>query len=269
MTLGGDALHAVFVHLMQGLAAERPLVWVIDDLHFASEDSRKVVLALARALEGHRAMLLVTARPGVPEGELVHFNRLEYVQHAGLRRLGAREVMDLLVDAFKSQQLAEKLGGKIAQKSDGVPFFVFEMIRGLEEGQFITKLPDGSYVETKVIERIEVPSAVRDLIEARLRDLSDGQRAILDVAAVAGFEFDPDLVARVRERRRIHVLEELAAIDRRVGAVRGAGRSCRFDHHQIQEVLYEGLLPALREEYHVAIADALDREVPVGRLWSR
>ena len=54
--------------------------------------------------------------------------------------------MHLLGDAFKSGDLAEKLAGKIAVKSDGVPFFVFEMIRGLKEGQFITQLPDGSYV---------------------------------------------------------------------------------------------------------------------------
>ena len=107
---------------------------------------------------------------------MANYSRLESFRRVPLPRLGAREVILLLEDAFKSQRLAEKLGGKIALKSDGVPFFVFEMIRGLREGQFITELPDGSYVETRVIEEIEVPSAVRDLIEARLSGLSDADR---------------------------------------------------------------------------------------------
>ena len=111
-----------------------------------------------------------------------------------------RQVILLLQDAFRSVALAEKLGGRIALKSDGVPFFVFEMIRGLKEGQFITQLPDGTYVESKVINEIEVPSAVKDLIEARIRDISREEREVLDVGAVLGFDFDPDLVARQGQR---------------------------------------------------------------------
>ena len=100
-----------------------------------------------------------------------------------MARLGAREVVRLLGDAFKSDDLAEKLAGKIAVKSDGVPFFVFEMIRGLKEGQFIREQPDGSYVQTQVIDEIEVPSAVKDLIEGRMRGLSEEQRATSSMRA--------------------------------------------------------------------------------------
>jgi serine/threonine protein kinase len=132
--LQGDALNAVCVHLMRALAEERPLIWMIDDLHFAHKDSRDTVLALARAGEGHRVLLLPTARPGVPDDEIANFSRLENFQRVPLHRLGAREIVELLENAFKSEALAEKLGIRIAKKSDGVPFFIFEMIRGLEEG---------------------------------------------------------------------------------------------------------------------------------------
>src|SRR5262249_51343959 len=149
-------------------------------------------------------------------------------------------------------------------KSDGVPFFVFEMIRGLKEGQFVRQLPDGTFVETQAISDIEVPSAVRDLVEGRLRDLSDDDRAMLDVAAVMGFEFDADLVARVRGNKRVQVLEALAKIERRSGVVRAAGRLHRFDHHQIQEVLVRNLSPVLVEEYHAMLADALVEREKLG-----
>jgi serine/threonine protein kinase/tetratricopeptide (TPR) repeat protein len=254
----GDALHAVMVHLMRGLAQEKPLVWVIDDLHFSDPDSRKIVLSLARAVEGNRVMLLTTSRPGLPEDEVANFSRLESFRRADLGRLSPREVIQLLRDAFKSEMLAEKLGGRIAYKSDGVPFFVFEMIRGLREGQMIKEMPDGTWVETQVIEEIDVPSAVKDLIEARLRDLSDDDRNLLDVAAVYGFEFDPDLIARVLERKRISVLQGLAGMERRSGVVRASGRTFRFDHHQIQEVVHGTLAVSLREEYHSLLADAFE-----------
>jgi tetratricopeptide (TPR) repeat protein len=254
--LEGDTLHAVCVQLMRALAAERPLLWVIEDLHFGAKESRNLALALARTVKGHRILLVLTTRPGLAEEELAHFSRLENFRRATLGRLSAREVVLLLQDAFRSEALADKLGARIALKSDGVPFFVFEMIRGLKEGQFITELPDGSYVESRAIEQIEVPSAVKDLIEARLRGLAREDRAILDTASVLGFEFDPDLVARVRQLARVQVLEVLGDIERRSGVVRASGSRYRFDHHQIQEVVYEHLSRGLKEEYHTLLAEA-------------
>ncbi|MHC4225077.1 MAG: ATP-binding protein, partial [Planctomycetota bacterium] len=252
----GDALAAMGVNLMRALTAEKPTIWLIDDLHFAPRESRDVALSLSRAVEGHRALLVYTARPGVPEDERVHFDRLENFQKMQLARLSGREIIELLEDAFKSEALTDKLGAKIARKSDGVPFFVFEMIRGLKEGRFIKQELDGSYVLTKVVDDIEVPSAVRDIVAARLIDLSDADRDLLDAASVQGFEFESDYVAKVCDAPRIHVLRRLAALERRSGVVRSAGRAYRFDHHQIQDVLYTGLPQELREAYHTMLAEA-------------
>jgi len=47
----------------------------------------------------------------------------------------------LLADSLKSEHLAEDLAGKIAVKSDGNPYFVFEILRGLREGQFLARKP--------------------------------------------------------------------------------------------------------------------------------
>jgi predicted ATPase len=254
--LGGEALQAVCVHLMRALAEERPLIWILDDLHFAPRESRDVVLALARAAEGYRTLVVATARPGVPDEELAHFSRLENFQRLKLARLGGREIIELLEDAFKSEALAEKLGVKITKKSDGVPFFIFEMIRGLKEGQFIRQQPDGSYVQTQVIDEIEVPSAVKDLIEGRLRGLPEDQRAVLDAGAVMGMSFDPELVAAVLGENEIRVLRALAEVERRHGLVRDEGDAVRFDQNQIQEVIYRYLPPHLRAKYHAVLAEA-------------
>jgi len=254
--LSWEGFMAVCVHLMQALAEERPLLWMIDDLHFAPKESRDVALAMARAVAGRKVLLVVTARPGLPEEELAHLGRLENFVRITLQRLGARDVVELLRAAMKSEKLAQKLGGAIAYQSDGVPFFVFEMIRGLEQGQYIEKSADGSYVQTQVISEIEVPSAVKDLIQGRLSDLDREQRAILDVGSVQGLRFDPALVANVLDLKRVQILQDIAQIERQTGLVRGAVGAVEFDQHQIQEVLYGGLLPDLRQEYHTLLAAA-------------
>jgi tetratricopeptide (TPR) repeat protein len=254
--LAGDALHAVSCNLARALAVEKPTIWIVDELHFAPAESRNLVLSLARAVDEHRILLIVTSRPGLPEDELAHLHSLENFKRITLDRLSPRGVIELVRDALKSEVLANSLGAQVAYKSDGVPLFVFEIIRGLKESGFLKQQEDGSYAQSRAIEDITVPSAIKDLVEARLKELSQEERAILDVGAVLGFEFDPDLVARVRDTKRVQVLETLAAIERRTGVVRAKGRSYSFDHQQVQEVLHATLSEVLREEYHTMLAEA-------------
>jgi serine/threonine protein kinase/tetratricopeptide (TPR) repeat protein len=247
------ALHTVVVHLIQALASEKPTVWVVEDLQFAPQESLDLLLDMARAVGDSRLLLVLTARPGVA---VESFSPLENFRRLSLGRLGARDVIDLLEDVFQSEDLANWLAGKIARKSDGVPFFIFEMIRTLKEAGLIKQIADGSFVQTKVIDEIEVPSVVKDLIEARMRDLTEDQRAILDASAVQGMRFEPALIAEVLEEKKVRVLRQIAEIERRFGLVRGEGMSCAFDQKQVQEVLYGGLLPELRSEYHTLLAEA-------------
>ena len=97
-----------------------------------------------------------------------------------------KDLFNLLKDSFRSERLANELAGQIAVKSDGNPFFAFEIIRGLREGQFISQEADGTWVNTKVIKDIQIPSSLLDLVNARMADLSDEERDLLDVAACCG-----------------------------------------------------------------------------------
>jgi len=259
-----DSLQTVFVHATRGLAAERPTIVLIDDLHFAPEDGRALFSSLAMALPGHRILLLGTMRPGVPGAWTANVARLEHAEQRSLSRLGPKDLTNLLRDAFRSERLAEELAFRIAQKSDGNPFFAFEIIRGLREGQFIAQQPDGTWVTTKIIQDIQVPSSVLELVNARVADLSEEERDLLDVAACCGFEFDPVLVADTLGLGQIPALKRFARIEKKHRLVRSSGANYTFDHHQVQEALYEGLHEKLRQPYHAAIAEALEVRVGAG-----
>jgi tetratricopeptide (TPR) repeat protein len=254
-----DSLQTVFVHATRALAEERPTVIVIEDLHFAPQEGRALLAALAHAISEHRVLLIGTARPPLPDEWVSNLDRLEHVQRLPLERLGPKDLSRLLVDVFRSERLAEELAFRIAAKSDGNPFFVFEIIRGLREGRLIAKRPDGTWRSTQAIREIEIPSTVRELVQARIAGLGDDDRELLDVAACCGFEFDPLLVGEVLGRPEIPLLRRLGRLEHPHRIVRSVGLRYVFDHHQVQEALYASQSELLRRRYHASIGETLER----------
>ena len=104
-----------------------------------------------------------------------------------------------------------------------------------------------------------MPASVRELIRARIGDLEESERNLLDVAACCGFEFDPGLVADALGVERIPALKRLARIEGKHRLVRSSGMRYVFDHHQVHEALDEGLPGLLRQEYHAALARVLEQ----------
>ncbi|MHC4859894.1 MAG: serine/threonine protein kinase [Planctomycetota bacterium] len=256
-----ESIYAVFLQSTRALAEERPTVVLIDDLHFAPDEGRALFAALGVALHGHRVLLIGTARHGVPDSWSAELERLENATRIDLPRLGPKDLTRLLVEAFDSELLAEELGFKIAEKSDGNPFFVFEIIRSLRDQELILRSAEGTWITTDRIRNIELPSSVLDVIQLRIAALEREERELLDVAACCGFEFDATLVAEGLGENRIPIIRQFAHMERVHRLVRAAGRRFVFDHHQIQSALYKGLPDVLREEYHAVLGTALEKRI--------
>ncbi len=260
-----DSLQTLFTQATKALAAERPTIVFIEDLHFAPEEGRALFASLALAVSGHPILLIGTARPELPEAWTASLTRLEQVGHRTLERLGPKDLSLLLEDAFHSERLAQELAGKIARKSDGNPFFAFEILRDLRRQGVVARTAEGSWVTTQSLRDIEVPSSVTDLVEARIANLTPEEREIVDVAACLGYEFDPDLVAAVHQGGLLHTLRVLARLGTSHRLVHGFGENFVFDHHQMQEVLYAALPPRLARAYHTAIGEVIEAGHPQPR----
>jgi len=258
-----ETLQTCFVLTTRGLASERPLVVLIEDLHFAPDEALALFSALALSVPSHRVLLIATTRPEISRTWISDLTRLPHTTELSLSRLGPKDLVNLLRDSLGSERSAAQLAAPIALKSDGNPFFVFEIVRGLREGNFLSRTAEGSWVTTQMLDEIAIPSSVQDLVNARVSRLSEEERELLDVAACCGFEFHPLILAEVVGEARIPLLKRLRRIEQQHRIVRSMGRRFVFDHHQVQECLYAGMPDLLREEYHALIGAALERYVGV------
>jgi tetratricopeptide (TPR) repeat protein len=253
-----DSMLTVAAEVLKSLSEEVPTVLVVDDLHFADEETRRLFAYLARQTPDLGLLLVGTSRPERHVAELLSSIEMSPRGHRiSLGRLGAKESVALLREYFGSPKTVDELGLRILEKADGNPFFLFEIVRGLKERGAITALPDGTLAAKLGVTEVDVPSTVRDLLMLRLAELDEDDMDVLNAAAVQGFEFDPEVVADALDTDRLPVLKRLGSLERRHRLVRHLGYRYRFDHHLIREIVYGDLAPALSEEYHRLVAVAL------------
>ncbi|MFN8548694.1 MAG: tetratricopeptide repeat protein [Candidatus Eisenbacteria bacterium] len=251
-----DLVQRALVQLTQAIAAARPTVIWIDDLHFASSEGRDLFAALAQAAADHRILLLGTARPTLPVEWCANLLRLEHAGELPIPRLEEGDVRRLLADALASLPLAEEMTPGLIQRSDGNPLFLLEYLRALDaSGDLSATALDQA---RRRLSDLSTPGSVQRMIQARCSAIAEEDQEVLDVASCLGFEFEAELVARALGQDVLPVLRRLAAIERRHALVRSSGRRFVFDHHEIHQALYGGLFEPLREQYHAALARAVE-----------
>ncbi|TNM66953.1 hypothetical protein FHN55_11945 [Streptomyces sp. NP160] len=249
-------------HLFEGvtaflevLAAERPLLLVLEDLHWADPETVQLTEHVVSRAARAPLCALLTVRdpePGAAEAtdrvlELV--SRLptgERVQLVGLspddvQRYAASR-LEVAVDASVAQRLHARTNGN--------PFFIAELVRLLGEERAVAGRAD-----------VEVPRSVHAVLERRLAHLGSDLRAVLSAAAVLGRDVDVRLLAGVLGRSPLDLLEPLDAAAT-AGVLRSAGAAGQqqFTHALVQEVLLAATGPMRRAALHARAADVLEAQ---------
>jgi DNA-binding CsgD family transcriptional regulator len=243
-------------------AVRRPLLVVLDDLHWADVPSLALLRFLSRELDGAEGSgpLVVGSyrHTEVDQGHplLAAVADLTRGQHRWLLLggLGQREVagfMALVAGAEPSEELA----AEVYRQTDGNPFFVTEVVRLLASEGRLDPAAKGSTVLGS-----RLPEGVRAVVAERLSRLSGDCQRILEIASVAGRDFELRVLQPVSglDAEQLLMLLEEAEAARLVGAVPGELSRWRFAHALVREVLYESLLAARRVRLHGLVADALE-----------
>lgn len=188
-------LFDAFVTFLTGIAADEPLLIVIDDLHWADEPSLRLFEFISRSISGSRITLVGACRD-VRRSRRDPFTRLlGELSRAGAYTHIALRPLDLeqtgrLVRAIGLSNPSHGLLETIRSRTGGNPFFISEVAR------LVLAEPSAENVSAAQVPD-RVPDRVRDALLLRLDSLPESADAFLDAAAIAGMEFDQSLVETV------------------------------------------------------------------------
>ncbi len=248
-------LHDAFARFFDAVARTRPLVVVVEDLHWARADTLEAFEALARRASGAPVLLVATYRSEEVAGAhpLRAVVRALTGEHRATRfsppPLGVDEIADLVARTPSLGEVPRELAERVAALSEGNPLFAWQLVRGFAETR---ELPDGE----------GAARSVGATIGARLDRLPREVRAVADVAATVGREFTLDLVAAgggFPAHAVENAVDELVA--RRLVRESHAGAiGYAFAHALIATTAYALTAPAARPGRHRRIAAALDAD---------
>jgi DNA-binding SARP family transcriptional activator len=231
-----------FRRFCETLAAEQPLVLVLDDVQWAEPTLLELLEQLAARGRGPM-LLLCLAREELRE------ERPSFLDGGGcivLDALSTVETSALVWQLLGERPFIPDLLERVVEVAEGNPLFLEQLLVFVAEEGAVVGRP--------------LPPTIQALLAARLDRLGPGERAVLSRAAVVGREFDlTELEALLEPQFVATVKRHLRTLAGR-GFVQAVEDGYRFRHVLVQEAVYRATSKAERAELHEQLADHLDRE---------
>jgi predicted ATPase/class 3 adenylate cyclase len=238
----------------------RPLILAYEDLHWVDKSSEDVLKYVLESIPGARVLMIFTYRP-----EFVHtWGAKSYHSQLNLNRLSNRESLALVAYLLGTEEIDRDLEELILEKTEGVPFFIEEFIKSLQDLKIIER-KDNKYRITKDTKEATIPATVQDVIMARVDSLPEGVKAFLQTVSAVGREFSYDLTKRVTGLTEQELLSHLSVLkDSELLYERGIYPQSTyiFKHALTQDATYQSLLKSTRQKYHRKIAQVLEKNFP-------
>jgi len=283
-TLMGLNLHGRFAERIQGVDGEaldklilqnlyaliekgtmlKPVILVLEDLHWADMSSIEFFGSLYRLALQNRIMFINVLRPGYEEtGEHIYNtinNKFPEVHTEIKLESLAEDESDLLINnLLKIKGFPAKIKSLIIQQTAGNPFFIEEVVRSfIDEGAI--EVRNDTLEVTPKIDSVIIPKTINEVLMVRIDRLDEETRSLLKVASVIGRSFFHKILAKVAERTeemdsRLHYLEEIQLIREQD---RKEELEYLFKHALAQEAAYESILIKKRKELHLKTAVAIE-----------
>jgi DNA-binding CsgD family transcriptional regulator/tetratricopeptide (TPR) repeat protein len=234
--------------LLGRLSATRPVMFVIEDMHWADQSTLDLAAFLVRALRAVPVLLVITYRSDELHRRhplrplLSSWERVRSVDHIELRRFGRGEV---------AAQLAAILGGapspvvaeEVFDRSGGNAYLVEEVAGVIRDGG----------------DPGDLPPSLRDVLLSRVDAVSPAARRLLRTASVAGRVVPDRLLAEVAGMDESDLFAALReAVENHLLLVDHTGHSYAFRHALTRDAVYDDMLPGERGRLHAAYGEALE-----------
>ncbi|MEV6326788.1 AAA family ATPase [Streptomyces sp. NPDC051909] len=252
-------LFELTVRLLEGLAAERTVALVLEDLHWADASTRHLLAYLFRTLAHGRITVVATYRADDIHRRhplrplLAELDRLRSVRRIELARFTRAEVHRQLTGILAAEPDPALLD-QVFARSDGNAFFVEELIASHESGCAAGALSD----------------SLRDLLLVRVETLPEAAQRVVRIAAEGGSTVGFDLLAAVAGLPEDTLIEALrAAVGANILLAAPDGDGYRFRHSLVREAVSDDLLPGERSRLHRRYAEALEADPALVRADER
>jgi class 3 adenylate cyclase/tetratricopeptide (TPR) repeat protein len=261
-----ERLHAAAVAFVEELASGRPLVLVVEDIHWAEPD---LLDLLERLVTDVRApvMLVATARPEILEVRPTWGTGKRNATVLWLDPLSEDAVAQLLEE--KLPEMPEVLRDLLVARADGNPFFLEELVGELVDSGVLVQ-SEGGWVVGRFDRDAAMPDTVHAVLAARIDRLPAAEKAALQAGAVMGRVFSAAPVVHVLggEEPDFGVLEERDLVTAIRPSAPSADREFVIKHALTREVAYGSIPKARRGRLHASLADWLaegssDERAPV------
>ena len=247
-----EEIFAAARKLLESLARRRPLLVVIEDIHWAEAALLDLVEHLADFTSDAPLLLLCLARPELLDERPDWFGGKRNAALLELGSLTDEEAGDLLEALGGAARVAEKTTS-IKEAAEGNPLFLEQMVAWAAEHR-----PSAG--------DLPVPPTIQAVLAARLESIGPGERAVLERAAIVGKEFRKDEVlnllppeARQTASRNLDALVRKQFV-RPAGSGGRLREAFRFRHILIQDAAYREVPKELRAELHERFADWLEHQ---------
>ena len=245
-------------HLIHSRPHDETVLVVVEDLHWIDQASEEFVEAMVDAVVGTKTLLLLNFRPG----HVTPFMQRSHYRQISLEPLLGADAGELLSSLLGNDPSLALLARNIAERAQGNPFFLEELVRSLaERGDFEGQY--GAYRLKDGIDAIPLPPTVQAVLGARIDRLVEPSRQILQTASVVGREVSLAILERVSNLPADQVAEALWQLRRAelLYALPPPNSEMHaFRHPLIQEVAYRSLLKGRRTELHREVARAIQAQ---------
>jgi class 3 adenylate cyclase/tetratricopeptide (TPR) repeat protein len=250
------------------LSDGRPLLVLIDDIHWAERTFLDLIRSVASSLAGVPVVLACSARPDLFDAHADWREESERHRVLVLQPLSEDESVEVAENLLGTTDLDSGVRTKIVEAAEGNPLFVEQMLSMLLDDGILERDDHGRWVLIRDVGAITIPPTIQALLSARLDRLGPIDRVVVERAAVIGQVFFRGAVEDLSpDEVRRHAGESLGSLTHRelvqpYESSFAGQEAYRFVHILIREAAYHGLLKRTRADLHVRFIDWLERVAP-------
>ncbi len=243
------------------LANQRPVLMIVEDVHWADPSTLETFAALLERIDSVRVLLIITYRPEFTPP----WQGQSRVTARSLARMSRKDTA-ALAEQVSGKRLPPEVLDQILAKTDGVPLFVEELTKAVLESPLLVDAGD-HYRVSGPLPALAIPSSLRDSLMARL-DRLEPVKELIQLGAVVGRQFSHKLIATLSSLPAAQLevaLNQLVTSE--LVFKRGAALDTVyvFKHALVQDAAYESILKSRRQQLHAAVARSLEQDAQLAQ----